>query len=88
MTISITRKVTLIKQRRIVSNWASRQKGNCVVPDCVGSAFSQPIRDGSVDHQPKLVGCSGLCGRKCGREAHRWSLCALIKFPVACPRAQ
>ena len=53
VTISVTRPATLIRQSRIVSNWASRQ--NDVPGRQAAQAQHQPVGSG-VDQQTELVG--------------------------------
>ena len=65
VTISVTRAATLIRQRRIVSNWASRQ--NDVLRRQAAQAQHQPI-GGGVDQQAELVGGGLGAGGSVGGE--------------------
>jgi hypothetical protein len=81
VTISITRAATLIKQRRIVSNWASRQK------ELRGARLRRLSNSQYAAVWIISRNWLAVALRQEVRSEARWSLCALIKFS-ACPRAQ
>ena len=81
VTISVTRAATLIRQRRIVSNWASRQN------DLRGAKPRRVSINQYAAVWIKSRNWLAVALRHEVRSEARCSLCALIRFSV-CPLAQ
>src|SRR3954462_10233718 len=81
VTISVTRPATLIRQRRIVSNCASRQKE---LRAARLRRLSNSQDRSSVDQQPKLVGSGLAAGSAIGGEVELVCFDQVLGLP---PRA-